>query len=88
LSKISAETRNQVYDSIYGDAGGLSMFRSSSGLLLRDDLHHVFDDLYLSLYVKDNTIHVHFFSTFLPGAGELHGKAIPQSCFAEILASD
>nr|ODN89885.1 hypothetical protein L204_06162 [Cryptococcus depauperatus CBS 7855] len=43
-------SRPDLYERFYGDLG--AMFLPSSGLILRDDLHHTFDRLMLSFYEK------------------------------------
>ncbi|WVQ88642.1 hypothetical protein IAS59_002379 [Cryptococcus gattii] len=73
--------RPDLYERIYGDQGGLPMFRASVGFLLRDDLHHAFDRLMFSFYQKDGVFYVHCFSMGLQGASEWHGKAIPSNWF-------
>ncbi|WVO21738.1 uncharacterized protein IAS62_003050 [Cryptococcus decagattii] len=82
ISVIARDSlRPDVYERIYGDKGGLPMFRPSAGLLLRDDLHHAFDRLMLSFYRKDDIFYVHCFSMGLLGASEYHGKAIRRDQF-------
>ncbi|ADV20659.1 Hypothetical Protein CGB_B9770C [Cryptococcus gattii WM276] len=49
---IVPASRPDLYERIYGDQGGLPMFRASVGFLLRDDLHHAFDRLMFSFYRK------------------------------------
>ncbi|KIR55967.1 hypothetical protein I315_01849 [Cryptococcus gattii Ru294] len=49
---IVPASRPDLYERIYGDQGGLPMFRASVGFPLRDDLHHAFDRLMFSFYRK------------------------------------
>lgn len=52
------------------------MFDVSAGLLLRDDIHHAFNRLELSLYFHDGIYYLHCFILGLEAARELHGKVL------------
>nr|ODO04312.1 hypothetical protein L204_00670 [Cryptococcus depauperatus CBS 7855] len=74
-------SRPDLYEHFYKDRGELQMFHPSVGLLLRDDLHHAFDRLMMSLYEKDGTLYVHFFHPAYSEKNDWHGKAIPPDFF-------
>nr|ODN86713.1 hypothetical protein L203_03961 [Cryptococcus depauperatus CBS 7841] len=78
---IAPYSRPDLYEHFYKDRGELQMFHPSVGLLLRDDLHHAFDRLMMSLYEKDETLYVHFFHPVYSGKNDWHGKAIPPDFF-------
>lgn len=80
-SHIVPFSRPDIYQQILHIPYEPPMFEPSVGLLLRDDLHHAYDQLQWSLYYKDGVFFVHFFLLKYPDALHLHGKAIPPHRF-------
>ncbi|OWT37221.1 hypothetical protein C362_05351 [Cryptococcus neoformans Bt1] len=74
-------SRPDVYQLILGINRDPPLYKTSAGLLVRDDLHHAYDRLEWSLYYKDGSFYVHFFVLGYPDATRLHGMRIPPERF-------
>lgn len=74
-------SRPDVYRLILGINRDPPLYKTSAGLLLRDDLHHAYDRLEWSLYYKNGSFYVHFFILGYPDAARLHGMRIPPERF-------
>ncbi|AGV14750.1 hypothetical protein, variant [Cryptococcus neoformans var. grubii H99] len=74
-------SRPDVYQLILSINRDPPLYKTSAGLLVRDDLHHAYDRLEWSLYYKDGSFYVHFFVLGYPDATRLHGMRIPPERF-------
>ncbi|WVO14627.1 hypothetical protein L204_102264 [Cryptococcus depauperatus] len=72
-------SRPDLYERFFEN--GQSVFLPSSGLILRNDLHHAFGRLMLSLYEKDGFLFVHCFLVPYSIFSRWHGKMISPDFF-------